>query len=156
MNTNPKTDAVSLPEGFGWGTATASYQIEGAVDVDGRTPSIWDTFSHTPGRIEDGTNGDRACDHYRRWEEDVELIADLGIPYYRFSLAWPRLQPGGSGPLNQKGVDFYARLADSLREKGVTPWVTLYHWDLPQELEDAGGWPVRDTAYKLADGTAEG
>ncbi len=151
MSTIPKTGSVSLPEGFGWGTATASYQIEGAVDVDGRTPSIWDTFSHTPGRIADGTNGDRACDHYRRWEEDVNLIADLGTQYYRFSLAWPRLQPGGSGPLNQKGVDFYARLADSLRAKGVTPWVTLYHWDLPQELEDAGGWPVRDTAYKLAD-----
>ena len=142
---------VSFPEGFGWGTATASYQIEGAVDVDGRTPSIWDTFSHTPGRILDGTNGDRADDHYRRWEEDVEILADLGAPYYRFSLAWPRIQPDGRGPGNAKGIDFYRRLADALRARGVEPWVTLYHWDLPQALEDAGGWPVRDTAYRLAD-----
>jgi len=151
MTHNNSTNAVMFPEGFGWGTATASYQIEGAVDADGRTKSIWDTFSHEPGRIKDGTNGDRACDHYNRWEEDVSLIAELGAPFYRFSLAWPRLQPGGTGPLNQAGIDFYARLADSLREKGVTPWVTLYHWDLPQELEDAGGWPNRDTAYRLAD-----
>jgi beta-glucosidase len=142
---------VSFPEGFGWGTATASYQIEGAADVDGRTPSIWDTLSHTPGKIADGTNGDRACDHYRRWAQDVDLLAELGAPFYRFSLAWPRLQPGGRGPLNPRGVDFYARLVDALRARGIIPWVTLYHWDLPQELEDEGGWPSRDTAYRLAD-----
>ncbi|GIG54454.1 GH1 family beta-glucosidase [Demequina activiva] len=146
-----RPSGTPFPAGFGWGTSTASYQIEGAVDVDGRGPSIWDTFSHTPGRIKDGTTGDRACDHYHRWEEDVALMAELGAPYYRFSLAWPRLQPGAAGGLNDKGVDFYKRLVDAMRDKGVTPWVTAYHWDLPQELEDAGGWPERDTAYRFAD-----
>ena len=147
------TDAetIRFPDGFGWGTATASYQIEGAVNEDGRSPSIWDTFSHTPGTISDGTNGDRADDHYHRWPEDVDHMRDLGIGFYRFSLAWPRLQPDGHGDLNQRGVEFYARLADALRERGIEPWVTLYHWDLPQVLEDAGGWPARDTALRFAD-----
>ncbi|HWT25467.1 MAG TPA: GH1 family beta-glucosidase [Solirubrobacteraceae bacterium] len=143
--------AIRFPAGFGWGTATASYQIEGAVGEDGRSPSIWDTFSHTPGAISDGTNGDRADDHYHRWAEDVALMAGMNLPFYRFSLAWPRLQPDGRGELSQRGVDFYARLADALRERGIEPWVTLYHWDLPQVLEDAGGWPARDTALRFAD-----
>jgi len=142
---------IRFPDGFGWGTATASYQIEGAVSEDGRSPSIWDTFSHTPGKIADGTNGDRAADHYHRWAEDVELMAGLNVGFYRFSLAWPRLQPDGRGELNQKGVSFYARLADALRERGIEPWITLYHWDLPQVLEDLGGWPERDTALRFAD-----
>ncbi|MDR1799647.1 MAG: family 1 glycosylhydrolase, partial [Bifidobacteriaceae bacterium] len=143
------TTPIRFPAGFGWGTATASYQIEGAVAQDGRQPSIWDTFSHTPGKILDGTNGDRACDHYNRYEQDVELMAELGATYYRFSLAWPRIQPAGRGPVNPKGVDFYKRLVEKLRAKGITPWATLYHWDLPQALQDAGGWPERDLAYRL-------
>ena len=143
--------SLAFPDGFGWGVATASYQIEGAIDVDGRSPSIWDTFSHRPGMIADGTNGDRANDHYRRWEEDVDLMSQLGTNFYRFSLAWPRLQPDGRGSLNQAGVDFYARLVDRLLDRGIKPWVTLYHWDLPQVLEDAGGWPRRDTAKRFAD-----
>ncbi|GAB3571185.1 GH1 family beta-glucosidase [Amycolatopsis endophytica] len=140
-----------FPEGFFWGTATASYQIEGAATEDGRGPSIWDTFSHTPGRIADGSNGDVACDHYHRYAEDVKLIADLGSTHYRFSFAWPRLQPRGEGQLHPAGVAFYDRLIDSLLDAGVQPWVTLYHWDLPQVLEDRGGWPERDTADRFAD-----
>jgi beta-glucosidase len=146
-----RTGPIRFPTGFGWGTATASYQIEGAVRADGRSPSIWDTFSHTPGKIKDGTSGDRACDHYNRYLEDVALLADLGAPYYRFSLAWPRVQPRGRGGPNSKGLDFYKRLTDALLDRGITPWVTLYHWDLPQALQDEGGWPNRDTAYRLAD-----
>ena len=140
-----------FPDGFVWGTATASYQIEGAVDEDGRAPSIWDTFSHTPGRVRNGDTGDVACDHYHRYAEDVALLAELGCTHYRFSFAWPRLQPAGSGALNDKGVDFYDRLIDRLLDAGVQPWVTLYHWDLPQVLEDRGGWPERDTAHRFAD-----
>ena len=151
IDTPDSTLGLTFPEGFGWGTATASYQIEGSVDVDGRSPSVWDVFSHTPGMITDGSNGDRADDHYRRWAEDVAMMADLGVGFYRFSLAWPRLQPDGRGELNAAGVDFYARLVDALLERGITPWVTLYHWDLPQVLEDAGGWPERDTAYRFAE-----
>jgi beta-glucosidase len=146
---------ITFPKDFGWGTATASYQIEGAVDTDGRSPSVWDTFSHTPGMITDGTNGDRADDHYHRWPEDVDLMSDLGLKFYRFSFAWPRLQPDGRGALNPAGVDFYSRLTDRLLDQGITPWVTLYHWDLPQVLEDAGGWPVRDTALRFADYSAQ-
>jgi beta-glucosidase len=142
---------VRFPDGFAWGTATASYQIEGAVEEDGRSPSIWDTFSHTPGKTQDGDTGDVADDHYHRYEEDVALMADLGVGWYRFSLAWPRLQPDGRGALNEAGVDFYSRLVDALLAKGITPWVTLYHWDLPQVLQDAGGWPARDTAQRFAD-----
>ncbi|MFR9724890.1 GH1 family beta-glucosidase [Streptomyces sp. MS19] len=146
--------AVSFPElasDFRWGVATSSYQIEGAVAEDGRTPSIWDTFCRVPGAVVNGENGDIACDHYHRYTEDVDLIAGLGVDTYRFSLAWPRIQPGGRGPANAAGVAFYDRLVDTLLDRGITPWVTLYHWDLPQELEDAGGWPVRDTAYRFAD-----
>ena len=142
---------MSFPDGFQWGVATASYQIEGAVSEDGRAPSIWDTFAHTPGAVRDGDTGDVADDHYHRWAEDVELIAGLGVDLYRFSLAWPRLQPSGRGALNQAGVDFYARLVDALLERGVQPWVTLYHWDLPQALQDDGGWPERDTAERFAE-----
>ena len=145
----------TFPAGFKWGTATASYQIEGAVDEDGRSPSIWDTFCRKPGAVANGDNGDVADDHYHRYREDVELMASLGLGAYRFSLAWPRLQPDGRGALNPKGVDFYARLVDALLEHGIEPWATLYHWDLPQVLEDAGGWPARDTALRFADYAAK-
>ena len=143
--------SIQFPDGFAWGTATASYQIEGAVDEGGRSPSIWDTFSHTPGKVQDGDTGDVADDHYHRYEEDVDLMADLGVGWYRFSLAWPRIQPDGRGALNEAGVDFYSRLVDALLAKDIQPWVTLYHWDLPQVLQDAGGWPARDTAERFAE-----
>jgi beta-glucosidase len=142
---------AGLPAGFFWGVATSAYQIEGAWDSDGRGLSIWDTFSRRPGAVVQGENGDVACDHYHRMPEDVALIASLGVDTYRFSVSWPRVQPGGRGPVNSRGIDFYSRLVDSLLEKGVDPWLTLYHWDLPQELEDAGGWPLRDTAYRFAE-----
>ncbi|MER7547483.1 GH1 family beta-glucosidase [Spirillospora sp. NPDC127506] len=142
---------MGLPEGFRWGVATAAYQIEGAVDEDGRGPSTWDAFSHTPGRVRDGHTGDVACDHYHRWPEDVALMAGLGVGSYRFSIAWPRVQPPGSGPVNAKGLDFYDRLVDGLLAAGIAPAATLYHWDLPQPLEDAGGWMERDTAYRFAE-----
>ncbi|MGW4214160.1 GH1 family beta-glucosidase [Lentzea sp. NPDC004789] len=142
---------AGLPAGFRWGVATSAYQIEGAFDEDGRTPSIWDTFARRPGAVANGENGDVACDHYHRMPSDVAMIARLGVDVYRFSVSWPRVQPGGRGPVNLKGVDFYSRLVDELLEKGVDPWLTLYHWDLPQELEDAGGWPQRDTAYRFAE-----
>ncbi|MGH2446051.1 MAG: GH1 family beta-glucosidase [Candidatus Limnocylindria bacterium] len=132
--------ARRFPAGFAWGAATAAYQIEGSVDADGRGPSIWDTFSHLTGRIVGGDTGDVACDHYRRWESDLDLMAELGLRAYRFSIAWPRIQPSGSGPVNDAGLDFYDRLVDGLLARGIEPWVTLYHWDLPQALEDAGGW----------------
>jgi beta-glucosidase len=141
--------ARTFPEGFVWGSATASYQIEGAVHEDGRGPSIWDTYSHTPGRTLNGDTGDVAVDHYHRWEEDLGHVSALGLDAYRFSIAWPRVQPGGSGAFNQAGIDFYSRLVDGLLERGVRPVATLYHWDLPQELEDAGGWPVRETALRF-------
>lgn len=140
-----------FPDGFLWGSATASYQIEGAAKEGGRGPSIWDTFSHTPGRTRGGDTGDVADDHYHRWQEDLGHIADLGLGAYRFSTAWPRVQPGGRGPANREGLDFYSRLVDGLLERGVEPVLTLYHWDLPQDLEDAGGWATRDTAYRFAD-----
>ncbi len=142
---------ASLPAGFRWGVATSAYQIEGAVAEDGRTPSIWDTLCRVPGAIDNGDTGDVACDHYHRMPEDVALIRELGLDTYRFSVAWPRIQPHGSGPANPAGLAFYDRLVDELLGQGITPWLTLYHWDLPQELEDAGGWPVRDTAYRFAD-----
>ncbi|MEV5967477.1 GH1 family beta-glucosidase [Kribbella sp. NPDC051952] len=140
-----------FPEGFTWGAATASYQVEGAVSEDGRGPSIWDTFAHTPGRIADGTNGDVADDHYHLFAEDIRLLADLGLKAYRFSIAWPRIVPTGSGAANAPGLAFYRRLAETCLEYGVTPYATLYHWDLPQALEDAGGWLVRDTAERFRD-----
>jgi beta-glucosidase len=141
--------AARFPDGFKWGVATASYQIEGGVDEGGRAPSIWDTFAHTPGAVHGGDTGDVADDHYHRWPEDVELLAELGVGAYRFSFAWPRLQPTGRGPLNEAGVDFYARLVDALLDRGIQPWPTLYHWDLPQALQDVGGWGVRDTAERF-------
>lgn len=140
-----------FPDGFAWGAATAAYQIEGGAGEDGRGRSIWDTFSHTPGKTLNGDTGDVACDHYHRWAEDLGHLAELGLDAYRFSISWPRVQPGGRGRLNRAGVDFYSHLVDGLLERGVKPVVTLYHWDLPQELEDAGGWPARDTAARFAD-----
>jgi beta-glucosidase len=141
----------SLPSSFRWGVATSAYQIEGAVAEDGRTPSIWDTFCRVPGAIDNGDAGDVACDHYHRMPQDVALMRELGIDTYRFSIAWPRVQPGGRGPANPAGLAFYDRMVDELLAQNLDPWVTLYHWDLPQELEDAGGWPNRDTAYRFAD-----
>ena len=140
-----------FPPGFTWGAATASYQVEGAVSTDGRGPSIWDTFAHTPGKISDGTNGDVAVDHYHRFADDIPMLADLGLTAYRFSVAWPRIVPAGSGATNSAGLDFYRRLAETCLENGVTPYATLYHWDLPQPLEDAGGWLVRSTAERFRD-----
>ncbi|MGE9696221.1 MULTISPECIES: GH1 family beta-glucosidase [unclassified Streptomyces] len=142
---------TGFPTGFLWGAATASYQVEGAATLHGRTPSIWDTFSHTPGKVRNGDTGDIAADHYHRYREDVALMKELGLGAYRFSLSWSRVQPTGRGPAVERGLDFYRRLVDSLLEAGITPVATLYHWDLPQELEDAGGWPLRDTAERFAD-----
>ncbi|MER6109706.1 GH1 family beta-glucosidase [Streptomyces hirsutus] len=146
----PVTPAA-FPPAFLWGSATSAYQIEGAVREDGRTPSIWDTFSHTPGKTAGGDTGDIANDHYHRYRDDVAMMADLGLGAYRFSISWPRVQPTGRGPAVQRGLDFYRKLVDELLEHGIKPAVTLYHWDLPQELEDAGGWPERDTAYRFAE-----
>ncbi|GAA1832862.1 GH1 family beta-glucosidase [Luedemannella flava] len=140
-----------MRDGFVWGVSTASYQIEGAVDEDGRGRSIWDTFAHEPGRVVTGETGDVACDHYHRYAEDVDLIANLGVDAYRFSVAWPRVQPDGKGPANEAGLAFYDRLVDTLLAKGVDPVVTLFHWDLPQALQDDGGWFNRDTAYRFAE-----
>jgi beta-glucosidase len=140
-----------FPAGFAWGAATAAYQIEGAVAEDGRGPSVWDTFSHRAGAVRHGDTGDVAADHYHRWPEDIELMSALGIAAYRFSIAWPRVQPGGQGPANERGLDFYDRLTDALLAGGITPIPTLFHWDLPQPLEDEGGWLSRDTAYRFAD-----
>ncbi|WP_030869293.1 GH1 family beta-glucosidase [Streptomyces sp. NRRL S-37] len=142
---------VTFPPAFLWGAATSAYQIEGAVREDGRTPSIWDTFSHTPGKTAGGETGDIANDHYHRYRDDVAMMADLNLNAYRFSVSWSRVQPTGRGPAVQRGLDFYRRLVDELLAKGIKPAVTLYHWDLPQELEDAGGWPERDTAYRFAE-----
>ncbi|MCY1138247.1 GH1 family beta-glucosidase [Actinoplanes sp. Pm04-4] len=143
-----------FPDGFLFGCSTASYQIEGAVTEDGRGPSIWDTFSHTDGKTLNGDTGDVACDHYHRYPEDVALLADLGVGAYRFSIAWPRVQPTGSGVPSRTGLDFYDRLVDALLEKGVVPVPTLFHWDLPQALEDKGGWLTRDTASYFSDYTS--
>ena len=139
-----------FPPTFVWGAATAAYQIEGAVDEDGRGTSIWDTFSHTPGKVLDGDNGDVACDHYHRWRDDLAILRDLGVGAYRFSIAWPRIVPTGTGAINAAGLDWYERLVDALLEHGIQPWATLYHWDLPQPLEDAGGWPAPTTADAFA------
>jgi beta-glucosidase len=147
----PAPGEVSFPAGFLWGASTAAYQIEGAAGEDGRTPSIWDTFSHTPGRVLGGDTGDVAVDHYHRYADDVALMARLGLGGYRFSVSWPRIQPDGRGPANPAGLDFYRRLVDELLAHGIRPWVTLYHWDLPQPLEDAGGWPARATADRFAE-----
>ncbi len=140
-----------LPGGFVWGTATSAYQIEGAVLEDGRGRSIWDTFAHLPGKIEDGSNADQANDHYHRYKEDVGLIRELGVRAYRFSIAWPRVFPDGDGAPNPKGLDFYDRLLDELLANGITPYPTLYHWDLPQSLQDRfGGWQSSETSRAFA------
>ncbi len=142
---------VRFPDGFHWGVATASYQIEGAWDLDGKGESIWDRFSHTSGRVRNGDTGDVACDSYHRWPEDVALLRDMNLDSYRFSIAWPRIQPTGAGAVNRPGLDYYGRLTDALLEAGIRPFPTLYHWDLPQALEDKGGWPNRDTAARFAE-----
>ncbi|HLK73069.1 MAG TPA: GH1 family beta-glucosidase [Streptosporangiaceae bacterium] len=143
--------ALGFPDRFVWGSATAAYQIEGAASLDGRGPSVWDTFSHAPGNVRGGDTGDIACDSYHRYREDVALMASLGLSAYRFSISWPRVQPGGRGAANTKGLDYYRALLDELGERGIAATVTLYHWDLPQELQDDGGWAVRDTAHRFAD-----
>jgi beta-glucosidase len=142
---------LSFPPGFTFGAATAAYQIEGAVDVDGRGPSIWDTFSHIPGNTFQGDTGDVAVEHYTRYPEDVALMVRLGLSAYRFSVSWPRILPAGAGRVEQRGLDFYRRLVDELLDNGIAPWLTLYHWDLPQALQDDGGWTNRDTAARFAD-----
>src|SRR5690242_10266195 len=144
-------DVTAFDSGFLWGAATAAYQIEGAAAEDGRSPSIWDTYCRVPGAVERGDTGDVACDHYHRWPEDIALMRELGLNAYRFSVAWPRIVPAGSGPVNPRGLAFYDRLVDGLLRAGIRPFVTLYHWDLPQALQDAGGWPERDTAYRFAE-----
>jgi beta-glucosidase len=134
---------LTFPDGFLWGAATAAYQIEGAWNEDGRGESIWDRFSHTPGKVHNGDSGDVACDHYHRWRDDIALMRELGLQGYRFSIAWPRILPEGIGAINQSGLDFYDRLVDGLLEAGITPFATLYHWDLPQALQDEDGWANR-------------
>lgn len=142
-------ELAKFPEGFVWGATTTSYQVEGAVSADGRGESVWDRFCHTPGKIYEGHTGDVACDHFHRYKEDIGLIAELGLKGYRFSIAWPRVIPDGKGDANEAGLDFYDRLVDCLMENGVEPFVTLYHWDHPQALEDEGGWPGRAIAHRL-------
>jgi beta-glucosidase len=141
----------NFPAQFVWGVATSAYQIEGAAAEDGRGASIWDTFSHTPGKTINGDHGDVACDHYHRYAEDLELVAKMGLNAYRFSVAWPRVQPSGHGVWNEKGLAFYDRLVDGMLERGIAPHLTLYHWDLPQALQDKGGWLSRETAHHFAD-----
>jgi beta-glucosidase len=148
-STSPE-GAIAFPAGFLWGSATAAYQIEGAAAEDGRRPSIWDAFSQVPGAIANGDRGDVACDHYHRMPEDVALMAELGLTSYRFSVSWARVRPDG-GAVNPRGLEFYDRLVDELLGHGIDPWLTLYHWDLPQALEDEGGWTNRDTAYRFVD-----
>ncbi|WP_020389548.1 GH1 family beta-glucosidase [Kribbella catacumbae] len=140
-----------LRQDFVWGTATSAYQIEGAVDADARLPSIWDSFCRVPGAIDNGDTGDVACDSYRRWPEDLELLKQLGVDAYRFSIAWPRVIPTGSGAVNVAGLAYYERVVDDLLANGIKPFITLYHWDLPQALQDLGGWENRDTAYRFAE-----
>ncbi len=146
-------DPKSFPADFLWGVATASYQIEGAVNEDGRAPSIWDTFSHTPGKVANGDTGDVACDHYHRWQEDLDIAKGLGVNAYRFSIAWPRVVPLADGKVNRAGLDFYDRLTDAILAAGMTPFPTLYHWDLPQAQEDRGGWRERATSGRFAEYT---
>jgi beta-glucosidase len=147
----PEAQMPRFPADFTWGVATSAYQIEGAVTEDGRGDSVWDVFCRKPGAVRDGHTGEVADDHYHRWREDVALLADLGVTAYRFSIAWPRVQPDGKGPASEPGLDFYDRLTDGLLERGITPVPTLFHWDLPQPLQDEGGWLVRDTAYRFAE-----
>ncbi len=140
-----------FPPDFVWGVATSAYQIEGAPNIDGKGPSVWDTFAHLPGKIVDGQTGDVACDHYHRWEQDLDLIADLGVDAYRFSVSWPRILPSGNGAVEPRGMDFYDRLVDELLDRGIAAYLTLFHWDLPQACEDRGGWLVRQTAEEFAE-----
>ncbi len=149
--THSTTDSASFPREFTWGAATAAYQIEGASKEGGRGPSIWDTFCRQPGAVERGESGEVAADHYHRWQQDVGLMAELGLKAYRFSIAWSRILPEGRGKVNPAGLDFYSRLVDALLERGIEPYITLYHWDLPQALQDRGGWAARDTAQYFAD-----
>ncbi len=142
--------SVAFPPDFWWGAATAAYQIEGAATEDGRRPSIWDAFARVPGAVLGGDTGDVACDHYHRMPQDVALMRSLNLGAYRFSTSWARVRPDG-GAVNQAGIDFYQRLVDELLGHDLRPWLTLYHWDLPQALEEAGGWTNRDTAYRFAD-----
>lgn len=143
--------SAGFPANFRWGTATSAYQVEGAAHEDGRGPSIWDTFAATPGRIRDGSNASVSVDHYHRYKEDVALMKSLGVRAYRFSIAWPRVFPEGTGAANPRGLDFYHRLVDELLAQGIEPYATLYHWDLPQALQERGGWQARDTAQAFAD-----
>jgi beta-glucosidase len=147
---DPPADPA-FPRGFIWGASTSSYQIEGAWNVDGKGESIWDRFTHTPGKIKNGDTGDLACDSYHRWSDDIALARVMNLTSYRFSISWPRIQPSGSGSANAAGLDYYNRLVDALLAAHIRPFVTLYHWDLPQPLEDAGGWPNRDTAARFSD-----
>ena len=142
---------LRFPEGFLWGASTSAYQIEGGVDEGGRGESVWDRFAHTPGRVANDENADVTTDHFHLWRQDVDLMAELGLQAYRFSIAWPRIQPTGRGDPSSVGFDFYDQLIDAILERGIQPCVTLYHWDLPQALDDAGGWLVRDTAARFAD-----
>jgi beta-glucosidase len=144
-------EELAFPAGFTWGAATAAYQIEGATDADGRGPSVWDTFSRTPGKVRGGDTGEVACDSYHRYPQDADLLRSLGLTAYRFSVSWPRIFPSGGGELNQAGLDYYKRLLDTLAERGIAAAATLFHWDLPQALQDRGGWAERDTAYRFAD-----
>jgi beta-glucosidase len=150
IKTPPKVN-IRFPANFVWGVATSSFQIEGAATEDGKGLSIWDQFCHVPGAIADSSHGGTACDHYYRWSDDLDLIAGLGVDAYRFSVSWPRVRPGGSGTWNEKGIDFYERLVDGLLERGVKPYLTLNHWDLPAELQAHGGWANRDTAHRFVE-----
>ncbi|MGE3590526.1 MAG: family 1 glycosylhydrolase, partial [Ilumatobacteraceae bacterium] len=145
--------SLRFPAQFVWGAATSSYQIEGATEADGRGDSIWDRFCRLPGRIADGSDGAVACDHFHRWRDDIGMMSALGLTGYRFSVAWPRVMPDGRGRVNSRGLDFYERLVDALLDAGITPYPTLYHWDLPQALEDRGGWTARSTAVAFAEYT---
>ena len=157
MTSNRKTEYNDnfrfFPADFIWGAASAAYQIEGGASEDGKGPSIWDVFSHEPGRIAGGFNGDTACDGYHRFEEDLDLMQKLAIPAYRFSVSWPRVLPEGTGTVNEKGLDYYERLIDGCLSRGITPWLTLYHWDLPQALQEKGGWQNRETAFAFQEYT---
>lgn len=143
-----------FPQHFLWGAATAAYQVEGAWNEDGKGESIWDRFSHTPGNVTNGDTGDIACDHYHRYKDDIKLMRRLGLKAYRFSTSWPRVLPAGRGPVNLRALDFYDRLVDVLLAANIEPFLTLYHWDLPQALQDEGGWLNRSTCYAFADYTA--
>lgn len=142
---------AAFPHNFLWGAATAAYQVEGGHDADGKGPSIWDIYSHLPGTTFEGTTGDVAVDHYHRFREDVALMAEMGLQSYRFSISWPRLLPAGRGEVNEAGVQFYSDLIDELLAHNIEPMITLYHWDLPQALQDEGGWEARTTAEAFAE-----